>query len=66
LVTALILALAKVLDPWLAALLVGIALSAIGVAMLQIAKKKIQATTPPLPRTQSSLQADVAVIARRT
>jgi uncharacterized membrane protein YqjE len=66
LIAALILGLAEVMEPWLAALIVGVVLAVIGFAMLQAAKKKFKATATPLPRTQASLQEDAAMIARRT
>lgn len=66
LIAAAILGLAEVMQPWLAALLVGAALAIIGVLMLTAAKRKLQVTKRPLPRTQTSLQQDAAMIARRT
>lgn len=66
LIAALILGLAEVMEPWLAALIVGVVLAVIGFVMLQTAKKKFQATANPMPRTQSSLQQDASMIARRT
>ena len=66
LVAALILALALVVEPWLAALIVGAALSAGGVAMLQVAKRKISMPAIKLPRTTADLRADAAVLTRRT
>jgi uncharacterized membrane protein YqjE len=66
LVAALILGLAEVMAPWVAALIVGAVLAVIGVIMLAAAKRKFAATAPPLPRTQSSLQQDANLIARRT
>ena len=65
LIAALILGLAQVMAPWLAALLVGIALTGIGFAMLQLARNKMKVSAPTLQRTQSSLRADAAVLARR-
>lgn len=66
LIAALILGLAEVMEPWLAALVVGVVLGIIGVAMFATAKRKLSATKHPLSRTQSSLQQDAAMIARRT
>jgi predicted tellurium resistance membrane protein TerC len=66
LIAALILGLAEVMEPWAAALVVGAVLAIIGVAMFATAKKKLTATKRPMPRTQSSLQQDAAMIARRT
>jgi hypothetical protein len=66
LVAALILGLAVVIAPWLAALIVGVALSAIGVGMLQVARRKIKTPSITLERTKHDLRADAAVLARRT
>jgi uncharacterized membrane protein YqjE len=66
LVAALILGLAEVMAPWLAALLVGVTFAVVGFIMLATAKKKLSIDRSPLPRTQHSLQQDAAVIARRT
>jgi hypothetical protein len=66
LVAALILGLAVFLEPWLAALLVGVVLSAIGLGMLQVAQRKLKAPSLKLPRTREDLRADAAVLARRT
>jgi uncharacterized membrane protein YqjE len=66
LIAAIILGLAEVMPPWAAALIVGAILAIIGVAMFATAKRKLSATTKPLPRTQNSLQQDAAMIARRT
>lgn len=66
LIAALILGLAEVMEPWLAALLVGLVLGIIGVAMFATAKRKLSMTKRPMPRTQTSLQQDAAMIARRT
>ena len=64
LITALILGLAQVMAPWAAALVVGTVLGIIGVAMFATAKQRLAATR--MPRTQTSLQHDAAMIARRT
>jgi xanthine/uracil permease len=66
LIAALILGLAEVVAPWLAALIVGVVLAVIGLAMFQTAKKKFSATAMPFARTQTSLQQDAAVLVRRT
>jgi uncharacterized membrane protein YqjE len=65
LIAALILALAQVIAPWAAALLVGVAFAIVGFIMFQAARSKLSATAKPLARTQSSLQQDAAVLARR-
>ena len=66
LIAALILALAEVVEPWLAALIVGAALAVIGFVMLQSAKKKLEPRNLALDRTQTSLKRDAEVVARRT
>jgi uncharacterized membrane protein YqjE len=66
LIAALILGLAEFMEPWAAALVVGAVLAIIGFAMFATAKRKLSLTAKPLPRTQSSLQQDAAMIARRT
>jgi Putative Actinobacterial Holin-X, holin superfamily III len=64
LIAAIILGLAEVMAPWVAALIVGAILAAIGAVMLATAKRKL--LNRPIPRTQDSLQQDAALIARRT
>lgn len=66
LVAAAILGLAEVLDPWLAALVVGVVLGVIGFVMLQSAKKKLDPSNLTLERTQHSLRRDAEIVARRT
>ncbi len=66
LVAAAILGLAEVLDPWLAALVVGVALGVIGFVLLQSAKKKLEPSNLSMERTQHSLRRDAEVVARRT
>lgn len=65
LVAAAILGLAEVLDPWLAALVVGVALGIVGFVMLQSAKKKLEPSSLSMERTQHSLRRDAEVVARR-
>ena len=65
-VAAAILGLAEVMEPWLAALVVGIALGVIGFVMLQSAKKKLEPSALSMERTQQSLRRDAEVVARRT
>ena len=64
LIAAIILGLAEVMEPWIAALIVGAILAAVGALMLATAKRKL--LNRPIPRTQDSLQQDAAMIARRT
>jgi hypothetical protein len=66
LVAAAILALAEVMDPWLAALVVGVALGVVGFVMLQSAKRKLEPSNLTMERTQHSLRRDAEVVARRT
>jgi xanthine/uracil permease len=60
LLAAAILALVEVLKPWLAALIVGLAVTLMGFALLQGAKKKL--TQLNLDRTQESLRKDAALV----
>lgn len=66
LVAAIILALAKVMEPWLAALIVGVVISAAGVVLLFGAKKKLVPPHIEIDRTRASVRHDVDVLARRT
>jgi hypothetical protein len=62
LLAAAILALAEVLDPWLAALIVGLAMTLVGYGLLQGARKKLTPPTFSLDRTQESLRKDAALV----
>lgn len=66
LIAAVILALAQVVEGWIAALIVGGALAIIGLVLLQAAKKKLEPGNLALERTQSSLKRDAEVVGRRT
>ena len=66
LVAAGVLALALVMQPWLAALLVGVLLTVIGAVMLVGGKRALAAPSARLDHTQKALRADAAVVARRT
>jgi hypothetical protein len=66
LVAALVLGLAEVMEPWLAALVVGVAISALGVVLLLSAKKKLLPPHLEIDRTRAAVRSDVDVIARRT
>ena len=61
-----VLALAMVLEPWLAALIVGALLTGIGAVMLMSAKRALSAPSAHLDQTQKALRADAAVVTRRT
>lgn len=64
LLTAAILGLATIMAPWLAALIVGIAASLIGLALLKWAQKKLDPAHFKLDRTQESVRRDVAAVRR--
>jgi hypothetical protein len=66
LVAAIILALAKVMEPWLAALIVGVAISAVGLLLLHGARKKLLPPHLEIDRTRAAVRHDVEVLARRT
>ena len=66
LIAAAVLALATAVDPWLAAVIVGVVLLAVaGVAAL-MGKKKIEEATPPAPEQAiGSVKRDVDTVKRR-
>lgn len=64
-VAAVILALAEVMAPWAAALLVGIALTIIGIVLLGAAWKKLAHPSVGMEKTQNSLKQDAALVARK-
>jgi xanthine/uracil permease len=66
LVAALVLGLAEVVEPWLAALIVGVVFTAVGVALFVAAKKKLAPPHVEIDRTRASVRSDVDVLARRT
>ncbi|HEV8332501.1 MAG TPA: phage holin family protein [Steroidobacteraceae bacterium] len=66
LVAAIILVLAKVIEPWLAALIVGLAITAVGCVLLVRAKKKLAPPHIEIDRTRAAVRNDVDVLARRT
>ncbi len=66
LVAALVLALAEVVEPWLAALIVGVVITAIGVVLLMAAKKTLLPPRVEIDRTRAAVRSDVDVLARRT
>jgi Putative Actinobacterial Holin-X, holin superfamily III len=66
LVAALVLALAEVMEPWLAALIVSVGLLLIGWMLLKAGQNKVAHLGDRLDRTQNSLQKDATVVARRT
>jgi hypothetical protein len=66
LVAALVLALAEVMRPWAAALVVSIGLLIIGWLLLKAGQRKWANIGGRFDRTQDSLQKDATVVARRT
>jgi tetrahydromethanopterin S-methyltransferase subunit C len=63
LVTAAILGLAVVMDPWLAALIVGVALLAIAGLVALRGKRNVSAAAPPVPEQAiTELKADVQTV----
>ena len=66
LVAALVLALAEVMEPWLAALIVSAGLLLIGWMLLKAGQRKVANIGDRLDLTQNSLQKDATVVARRT
>jgi Putative Actinobacterial Holin-X, holin superfamily III len=66
LVAALVLGLSKVMEAWLAALIVGVAITAVGLLLLQGARKKLVPPHVEIDRTRQGVRQDVEVLARRT
>jgi xanthine/uracil permease len=66
LVAAIVLGLSKVMEPWLAALIVGVVITAVGLLLLQGAKKKLVPPHVEIDRTREAVRQDVEVLARRT
>jgi Protein of unknown function (DUF1469). len=66
LVAALVLGLAEVVAPWLAALTVGVVITVIGIVLFFAAKKKLLPPHVEIDRTRASVRSDVDVLARRT
>lgn len=66
LVAALVLGLSEFMRPWLAALLVSLALLAIGWSLLRAGQRKWLNIGDRFDRTQQSLEKDATVVARRT
>lgn len=63
LVATVILALALVLDAWLAALVVGVVLLVVAGVVGLVGKNRVSAATPPIPtETLASVKQDVAVL----
>jgi hypothetical protein len=66
LLAAAVLGLSNVLEPWLAALIVGAVVLIIGFVMLQMGKSKLEPSAFRPERTQSSLRKDKEMVQRRT
>ena len=62
---AIILGLAKVMEPWLAALIVGVLISVVGLFLLRGARKKLVPPHLEIDRTRTAVRQDVEVLARR-
>jgi xanthine/uracil permease len=65
LVAAGVIALATVIEWWLAALIVGAALALIGLALMGVSKRNLASPDAQMDKTQSSLHKDATVVARR-
>jgi uncharacterized membrane protein YqjE len=66
LVAAIILGLSKVMEPWLASLIVGVVISAVGLILLYGARKKLVPPHIEIDRTRTAVRQDVEVLARRS
>jgi lipopolysaccharide export LptBFGC system permease protein LptF len=66
LVAAIVLALAEAMKPWVAALIVGVVITAVGALLLYNARKKLVPPHIELDRTKAAVRNDVEVLARRT
>ncbi|NHA68853.1 phage holin family protein [Phycicoccus sp. CMS6Z-2] len=62
LVAAAVLALALVLDAWLAALLVGVALLLVAGVVALVGRRQVAEATPPVRHSADSLKADVEAV----
>jgi lipopolysaccharide export LptBFGC system permease protein LptF len=65
-IAAIILGLAKVMEPWLAALIVGVLISVVGLFLLRGARKKLVPPHLEIDRTRTAVRQDVEVLARRS
>jgi uncharacterized membrane protein YqjE len=66
LMAAIILGLSKVMEPWLASLIVGAAISVVGLFLLSGARKKLVPPHIEIDRTRTAVRQDVEVLARRS
>jgi uncharacterized membrane protein len=65
LLAAIVLLLAERMDPWLAALIVGVVVAVIGFVMIQSGKKKLDPSSFKPERTQDALRKDKEMVQRR-
>jgi lipopolysaccharide export LptBFGC system permease protein LptF len=65
LVAAIVLGLAKVMEPWLAALIVGVVITTVGFFLLRSVRKKLAPPHIEIDRTRTAVRQDVDVLARR-
>ena len=65
-IAAIIPGLAKVMEPWLAALTVGVLISVVGLFLLRGARKKLVPPHLEIDRTRTAVRQDVEVLARRS
>ena len=65
LIAAAVLGLSKAMEPWAAALIIGAALTIVGVVMVRAAKDKFADPSLELRETKQSLRKDAALAARR-
>ena len=66
LLEALVLGLSERMRPWIAALLVGVIVAAVGLVLLQSGKRKLDPKSLRPARTQESLRRDKELLERRT
>jgi hypothetical protein len=65
LLAAAVLGLAKIMEPWLAALIIGAIVSVVGFVMLQIGKNRLEPSSFKPERTQHALHKDKEMVQRR-
>ena len=66
LIAAMVLLLATAIEPWLAALIVAVALLLVAGALALTGKKQVEQTTPPVPaQARASVQQDVDEVKER-
>jgi lipopolysaccharide export LptBFGC system permease protein LptF len=65
LLAAAVLGLAKVMEPWLAALIVGALVALVGFVMVQVGKNRLEPSAFKPERTQNALRKDQEMVKRR-